>query len=498
VGKTFAVCAVASSCGLPLTVVKGSELLDATAGRSERRLRDLFSAAQGLDTPTVLFIDEIDAMCGRRDGARSHEARLVAQLLTLMDGSTQSTRARSVLVIGATNRPNSLDPALRRPGRLEREVAIGAPVATERLVLLKSITQCLAIEQSLDLAAVASAAIGYTASDLAALCRMAAESAIFTSLQLVSSHAVIRAVDFTRSLERIVPSSRRGTTVGHGKTCWGQIGGLEHIKARIRQWVEWPLLHSQSFRQLNLHPPRGILLHGPPGCAKTTLVKAVATAASASFHSISGGELYSSFLGESERALRDLFDRARRSTPAIIFLDEIEAIVGRRGTDVAHGGEAVQARVLSTLLNELDGIEAVEGLLLLGATNRIDLIDAALLRPGRFDEHVFVPLPDAFARSEILQVHAKAMAVADDVSWAAAAEISAGLCGAELMGAVHEAAYRAIRTQLGSTEDVDPAKIVLTTKALTGAISEFVQQRSLSAEQPTGSDASGSDWEDVE
>jgi len=406
VGKTLLVSTVAHICHAQMVTIFGPEIFGPYVGESEEKLRLKFDHASRIaladpKRPVMIFIDELDAITPHRSDAQAHESRVVAQLLTLMDGVVSRGR---VVVIAATNRPNSIDPALRRPGRFDREIRIDVPgeVDRRRIIesLIKDMPHTLCEEELSGLARMTN---GFVGADLEALCRESALGAVHRSISgagrddstTANGSAVsVTMSDFKRAFSTHAPSLQRGYAVAVEPVQWSDIGGLEPVKMQLRQAVEWPVLYKETFSRLGLKAPRGILLYGPPGCSKTTLVKAIATNSGSSFLSVNGAALYSSYVGDSEKTIRETFHQARLSAPSIIFFDEIDTIVGKRnfssGNSGSSGGDSVQERVLSTMLNEMDGIENATGVLIVAATNRVDLIDKALLRPGRFDRVVYV------------------------------------------------------------------------------------------------------------
>ncbi|KJE97795.1 ATPase [Capsaspora owczarzaki ATCC 30864] len=427
-GKTLIARAAASESGCHVICVNGPELVSKYFGETETRLRNLFAEAHR-HAPCLIFIDEIDALCPRRDDATNEtERRVVGTLLTLMDGlhsgasgkkptsaATGPVQSKHIMVVGATNRPNALDPALRRPGRFDREVEIGIPTSTDRISILQACLRHMAHTLSEeDVASIAASAHGYVGADLAAVCREAGLCAVQRRLQhadLAGDAAVqspeaahsIRAVtvsDMRYALGQVRPSAMREVAVEIPKVRWSDIGGMHDVKQRLVEAVQWPLQHPEMFARLNLSPPRGILLYGPPGCSKTLMAKALATESGLNFIAIKGPELFSKWVGESERAVRETFRKARAAAPCVVFFDEIDALAVARGGDDGAGG--VNDRVLSQLLSELDGIEVLRNVTVLAATNRPELIDSALLRPGRIDRIMYVGPPDAAARLEIL------------------------------------------------------------------------------------------------
>ncbi|KAI8064446.1 P-loop containing nucleoside triphosphate hydrolase protein [Gongronella butleri] len=415
VGKTFLVSSVATRYGARLLVINGPELYG-----------------------------PYDALTPRREDAQSHENRMVAQLLTLMDGVTQRGK---LIVVGATNRPNAIDPALRRPGRFDREIHIDAPDALTRQRLLASQMRSMPVDPALKLEDLAASTNGYVAADLSAVCREAAYHAIQRQMRHDGSLMVTMA-DFRTAMANVGPSMQRGYQINVENTSWDDVGGLDQVKKQLKQAVEWPLVYKSTFSRLGLKPPRGILMYGPPGCSKTTLVKVIASVSGASFLSINGAQLYSPYVGDSEKVIRTTFQRARAAAPTIIFLDETEAIVGKRNLGdggAASSGDSVQERVLSTLLNEMDGVETAENVLVIGATNRPDMLDAALLRPGRFDRLIYVPPPDVDARLDILQIHCRKMPVDSHVDLQVLALMTEMYTGADLQNVCREAAMMTLR-----------------------------------------------------
>ncbi|KAJ3159101.1 hypothetical protein HDU86_002000 [Geranomyces michiganensis] len=463
VGKTYLVSSVARACGARMVTINGPEVLGAYQGESEERLREKFREAQGpssSSSPCILFIDEMDALTPRRESARTHESRVVAQLLTLMDG--MSGRG-SLIIVGATNKPNAIDAALRRPGRFDREVAIDVPSESARLAILASCCKSVPLADDVDLPALAAATNGYVGADLAALSREAALIAVRGGRTTRASGAIqpaLSEVTHACLLAALAhhggPSTQRGASVAVERLTWDDVGGLEGVKKRLRQAVEWPLLHKVTFQRLGLRPPRGVLLYGPPGCSKTTLVKIIAATSGATFLSLNGASLYSPYVGDSEQAIRATFQRARSGAPSVVFFDEIDAIVGKRGLGSGGSGsgkgDSVQERVLSALLNEMDGVETAKDILVVGATNRPDLIDAALLRPGRFDKVIYVPPPDDAARLQILKMYTRALPLGPDVDLAKIASPAVTgprFTGADLKAVCREAAMEALREGRG-------------------------------------------------
>ncbi|XP_041917553.1 spermatogenesis-associated protein 5-like protein 1 [Alosa sapidissima] len=472
VGKTMLVRSVVKEVGASLITINGPVILGSRPGESEENLRAMFQQAREAaeDGPCVLFIDEIDSLCPKRAGSSSApENRVVAQLLTLMDGMVSRDH---FVTIGATNQPDTLDPALRRPGRFDREVIIGVPTLTQRKSILEYLSEKMPLSCSVDLIALAEVTTGYVGADLSALCREAALQAILRSPEDTDVKA-IEMQHFHEALKTVQPSCLRSSIglTDYKPITWEQIGGLDDVKLKLKQSIEWPMKYPESFIRLGLSRPKGILLYGPPGCAKTTLVKAAASSSHCAFLSVSGADLFSPFVGDSEKALAQLFHQARACAPSIVFLDEVDTLLGSRGdTRVPH---SVQAQVLSVLLTELDGIglktmerrgtqrmlcvseERPESqqehqmeyhevcnkdVMIVAATNRPDALDSALMRPGRLDRIIYVPPPDYEARLAILRICTEKMPLDSDVSLEELASQTSLFSGADLENLCKEAA----------------------------------------------------------
>jgi len=455
-GKTLLAKAVANETDAYFIAINGPEIMSKFYGESEQRLREIFEEAKE-HAPAIIFIDEIDAIAPKREEVTGEvEKRVVAQLLALMDG----LEARGdVIVIGATNRPNAIDPALRRPGRFDREIEIGIPDKRGRLEIFKVHTRSMPLAKDVELEKLAEITHGYVGADIAALCREAAMKALRRVLPKIDLEReeipveVLETIevtmeDFMNAYREITPSALREIEVEVPAVRWGDIGGLEDVKQQLREAVEWPLKYPDSFKRLGIDPPKGILLYGPPGTGKTLLAKAVATESEANFVSIKGPEVFSKWVGESERAVRELFRKARQVAPSIIFIDEIDALAPMRGLISTDSG--VSERVVSQLLTEMDGLERLEGVVVIAATNRPDIIDPALLRPGRFDRLIYVPPPDERARLEILKVHTRKMPLAEDVDLAEIARKTEGYTGADIEVLVREAGLLALRENISN------------------------------------------------
>ncbi len=451
VGKTLLAKALANEIGAYFIAINGPEIMSKWYGESEARLREIFEEAQK-NAPAIIFIDEIDAIAPKREEVVGEvEKRVVAQLLALMDGLKERGK---VIVIGATNRVDAIDPALRRPGRFDREIEIPPPDKHARRAILEVHTRNIPLAEDVNLDALASITNGFTGADIAALVKEAAMSALrrFLKAEKVDlSRPVppelleklkVTQQDFLEALKIVHPTLMREVLVEVPEVHWDDIGGLDDVKQALREAVEWPLKHPEVFEKMGIRPPRGILLYGPPGCGKTLLAKAVATEANANFIAIKGPEILSKWVGESEKAVREVFRRARHVAPAIIFFDEIDAIVPTRG--MRHDTE-VTDRIVNQLLAEMDGIQTLKNVVVIGATNRVDLIDPALLRPGRFDRVIYVPPPDRRARYEILKIHTRNVLLAEDVDLWKLAEMTEGYSGADLEALVREAVMMALR-----------------------------------------------------
>ncbi len=460
-GKTLLAKAVASETSANFVSIGGPEIMSKFYGESEERLREIFKEAAE-NAPSIIFIDEIDSIAPKRDEVTAEtERRVVAQLLALMDGLAARGK---VVVIGATNRPNALDPAIRRPGRFDREIELPIPDKEGRLEILQIHTRGMPLADDVDLVELAGMTHGYVGADLAALAREAAMRAlrkILPNLDLeaetippeVLSNLKVTMENFLEAFRELQPSTLREVLVETPNVKWEDIGGLEEAKQELMESVEWPLKYGVLYKHMGANPPKGILLYGPPGTGKTLLAKAVATESQANFISIKGPEFLSKWVGESEKAVRETFRKARQAAPCIIFMDEIDSIAPVRG------GEAdshVSERVISQMLTEMDGLESLHNVVVIAATNRPDMLDPALLRPGRFDRLVRIAPPDIEARKQILRVHLKNKPIAADVSVDELARKTEGFTGADLAAVVNEATMLAIRKVVAKTKELKP------------------------------------------
>ncbi|MDP7469605.1 MAG: AAA family ATPase, partial [Dehalococcoidia bacterium] len=459
-GKTLIARAVASETLAHFNHINGPEVIHKFYGESEAHLRRIFEEAEQ-QTPSIIFIDEIDAIAPKREEVHGEvEKRVVAQLLALLDGLRPRGR---VIVIAATNIPHSLDPALRRPGRFDREIGIGIPNKKGRLAILLIHTRGMPLAPDVDLEKLASITHGFVGADLEALCREAAMHTLRRFLphidfqQAYIPYEELMGLDvdqesFIEALKEVEPSAIREVFTEVPEVRWQEVGGLEDAKRFLRDVVELPLKHTQVYDYARLTPARGILLHGAPGTGKTLLAKALATESGLNFISVKGPALISKWMGESEKGVREVFKKARQAAPCIVFLDELDAIAPRRsGMDSSHVAE----RVVSQLLTEMDGIDDLKGVTVLGATNRIDMVDPALLRPGRFDVLLELPIPNRPQRLDILSIHARGMPLAPDVDMDKLADITTEWTGADLGALCQQAGMMALREFVaGDTEDL--------------------------------------------
>ena len=455
-GKTLLAKAVANETDAHFILLNGPESMSKFYGESEKRIRDIFEEAEK-NAPSIIFIDEIDAIAPKREDVTGEvERRVVSQLLTMMDGLKSRGR---VVVIGATNRVNSIDPALRRPGRFDREVNISVPDRSGRLNILKIHTRNMPLFKNVNLDILAGKTHGFVGADLSALTKEAAMNVLrklLPELKLednepippeVLDKIVVRAEDFEDALKVVRPSAMREVLVEAPNISWNDIGGLEQTKQALKEAVEWPIKHAHGFKNLGIRAPRGILLYGPPGTGKTLLAKAVARESEANFINVKGPSLLSMWVGESEKGVKKVFERARQVAPCVIFFDEIDALAGKRGIDM---GTRVTERVLNQLLAEMDGLEEIKDITIIAATNRPDMLDAALLRAGRFDRVILVDMPDAASRKKIFEVHTRKVPLANDVDINEIVKITEGFVGADIESFVREAAMNAMRADINA------------------------------------------------
>jgi transitional endoplasmic reticulum ATPase len=456
-GKTLLAKAVANESGANFISLSGPEIMSKWYGQSEENLRKIFEDAEK-NSPSIIFIDEIDSIAPKREEVTGEvERRVVSQLLTLLDGLKKRGK---VIVIAATNRPNAVDVALRRGGRFDREIEIPVPDRAGRLEVLEIHTRNMPLDKDVNLNWLADITYGYVGADIWALAKEAAMSALRRILpeikwkeedelpKEVIEKLIVKKSDFESALHMVEPSAMREVMVEIPKVKWSDVGGLENVKETLKEMVEWPLEHSESFERMGITPARGILLYGPPGTGKTMLAKAVANESNANFISIKGPEVYSKWVGESEKHIRDIFRRAKQVAPTIIFLDEIDALAPKRGL---YSGSGVAETVVSQLLSEMSGLEDLKGVVVIAATNRPDIIDPALLRPGRFDRTVLVPAPDEKTRLEIFKVHTKDMPI-KDVDLKELAKKTEGFSGADIEALSREAAMSALRENMNAKE----------------------------------------------
>ena len=483
-GKTLIARTIAHETEANFFSVNGPEVVHKFYGESEAHLRKIFEEASQ-KSPSIIFLDEIDAIAPRREKVVGDvEKRVVAQLLALMDGLT---KRQNVIVIAATNIPNALDPALRRPGRFDREITIPIPDRNGRLEILEIHSRGMPLAEDVDMVHLAEITHGFVGADLEALCREAAMICLrrimpdidfaLTSIPYEQlSKLEVHMDDFLSALREVEPSAIREVFVEVPNVRWEDVGGLGALKERLVEAVEWPLNYPHLFEKAGIKPPKGILLTGPPGCGKTLLAKAIATESMVNFISVKGPALLSKYVGESEEGVREMFRKARQAAPCIIFFDEIDALIPVRsaGSSDSHVAE----RVLSQFLSELDGIEELKGVLVLGATNRPDMIDPAMLRPGRFDDEVETPIPDEKARKEIFEIHLRNKPCSQKINSNDLASRTEGFSGADIAGVCHKAAFKALRRVVeagGGEETQGKINLQVTREDLLSTIEEVQQ-----------------------
>lgn len=453
-GKTMLAKAVANESDAYFISINGPEIMSKYYGESEKAIRDIFDEAEK-NAPAIIFLDEIDSIAPKRAEVTGEvERRVVAQLLSLMDGLKSR---KNVIVIGATNRPEALDLALRRPGRFDREIELLVPDTEGRLEIFQIHTRGMPLTENVNLKDLAQITYGFVGADVAALCREAAMSALRRILpkinlkepqipkEILDSLQVTRA-DFEDATKEVQPSAIREILIEIPNVSWDDVGGLEDIKCLLKEAVEWPLKNPESYRDIGVETPKGVLLYGPPGTGKTLLAKAIAHESDANFITAKGSDLLSKWYGESEKKIAEVFMRARQVAPSIVFLDELDSLAPIRG--ISAGEPQVTARILNQLLSEMDGLEELRGVVVIGATNRPDIIDPALIRPGRFDELILVPIPGEEARWEIFKVHTAKMALAEDVDLESLVSMTDQYTGADIAAVCKKAGRYALRENL--------------------------------------------------
>lgn len=455
VGKTLIARAVANETGAFFFLINGPEIMSKLAGDSESNLRKAFEEAEK-NAPAIIFIDELDSIAPKREKTHGEvERRIVSQLLTLMDGLKQRAH---VVVMAATNRPNSIDTALRRFGRFDREIDIGIPDATGRLEILRIHTKNMKLADDVDLEQIANETHGHVGSDLAALCSEAALQQIRKKMDLIDleeetidaevmDSLAVSMDDFRYALGKSSPSALRETVVEVPNVSWGDIGGLENVKRELQELVQYPVEHPDKFLKFGMTPSRGVLFYGPPGCGKTLLAKAIANECQANFISIKGPELLTMWFGESEANVRDVFDKARQAAPCVLFFDELDSIAKSRGGNIGDAGGASD-RVINQVLTEMDGMGAKKNVFIIGATNRPDIVDPAILRPGRLDQLIYIPLPDELSRVAILKANLRKSPVSQDIDMPYLAKMTHGFSGADLTEICQRACKLAIRQSI--------------------------------------------------
>jgi len=458
-GKTLMAKAVSQESNANFITINGPEIMSKFYGASEGRLREIFREAEE-NAPTIIFIDEIDSIAPKRvDTSGEVERRVVSQLLSLMDG----LRGRGeIICVGATNRINTIDEALRRPGRFDREIEFGVPNVKGRKEIFQIHTRGMPVEEDVDLDNYAEITHGFVGADIMAICREAAMFSLRRVLPKINldepipseiiQELNIKDEDFVKATNLIEPSAMREVMVEIPDIFWDDIGGLEDLKQELREAVEWPLKYPKLFEKAGIRPLNGILLFGPPGCGKTLLAKAIANESRSNFIAIKGPEIYSKWVGESERAVREIFRKARQAAPSIIYFDEIDAISSGRGN---YEGTHTFASIVNQILVEMDGIENRKGIVIIASTNRPDIVDPAFLRPGRFDRLIFVEAPELESRLKILEVHTKGMPLAEDVSLKMIAQTTEGYSGADLENVCREAGMEAIREKMTELEKIE-------------------------------------------
>ena len=457
-GKTLLAKAVANESDANFIVLNGPEVMSKFYGESEKKIREIFDEAEK-NAPSIIFIDEIDSLAPKReDSSGEVERRVVSQLLTMMDGLKSRGK---VVVMAATNRPNSIDPALRRPGRFDREVEISVPDKDGRLAILKIHTRGMPLTKNVSLEELARKTHGFVGADVSSLAKEAAMNVLRRNIHKfnleedkeipieVLSELLVSKKDFDEALKIVRTSAMREVLVETPNTKWDDIGGVDDVKRDLKEAIEWPLKFPDSFLRMGIKPPKGVLLYGPPGTGKTLLAKAVANESEANFIQVKGPSLLSMWVGKSEEGVRKIFERARQVSPCVIFFDEIDSLASRRGSAMGNSSK-VTDNVLNQMLSEMDGIEDLSNVIVIGATNRPDMLDPALMRPGRFDRIVYVPLPKEDGRLAILNIHTKNMPLDKDIDLKKLSEDTIGYTGADIESLVREAAMLALRENINT------------------------------------------------
>jgi transitional endoplasmic reticulum ATPase len=487
-GKTLLAKAVAGETNAHFISLSGPEIMGKYYGESEQRIREIFNQAEE-NAPSIIFIDEIDSIAPKREEVTGEvEKRIVSQLLTLMDGMRSRGK---VVVLAATNRPDSIDPALRRPGRFDREIEIGIPDEKGRLEILNIHTRGMPIDDKVDKKQISKTTHGFVGADLEILVKEAAMRSLRRVLpnidldqEKISAEVLqkikVTSEDFRDALKEVRPSALREVLVQVPNVSWDDVGGLDSLKEELREAIEWPLKHKEAIEYAGVESPKGILLHGSPGTGKTLIAKAVAKMTESNFISVKGPELLSKWVGESEKGVREIFRKARQAAPCIIFFDEIDALVPRRSG--ADTGSHVTENVVSQILTEIDGLEELHNVLIIGATNRLDIVDEALLRPGRFDRIIKVPMPDEKAREHIFKIHTKKKPIAKDVNFSKLVDLTKGFSGAEIAAVANTAATTALKRYVsGKSKNIK--EIEISHKDLVDAI-EKVKPTQKKVEEP--------------
>ena len=481
-GKTLIAKAVAGETNAHFISLSGPEIMGKHYGESEEKIREIFTQAEE-NSPSIIFIDEIDSIAPKRDEVSGElEKRIVSQLLTLMDG--MKSRGK-VVVIAATNRPDSIDPALRRPGRFDREIEIGIPDNDGRLDILSIHTRGMPINEKVNLKQIAKTTHGFVGADLEILSKEAAMRSLRRILPEIDleeekiSSEILQKIeisndDFREALKEVRPSALREVQVQIPDVNWDDVGGLDELKDELREAVEWPVKHKEAYDYVDVEAPKGVLLHGPPGTGKTLIAKALAKMTESNFISIKGPELLSKWVGESEKGVREIFRKARQAAPCIIFLDEVDALVPRRGS--GSSDSHVTENIVSQILTEIDGLEELHNVLIIGATNRLDIVDEALLRPGRFDRIIEVGNPDSKGRTHIFEIHTKKKPLENNVNIKKLVEMTDGFSGAEIAAITNRAALVALKRYVGGKSQ-NIKEIKITQQDLIDAVDKIRPQK---------------------